>query len=182
MPRKGIDNFMMKKIIAVIFCIIMLAGFAGCGEDKVSDSGNGGGGDKNSSSSGTSYYMTYKGVNIKMNAKASTVIPNINETYTRDESASCAGQGKDVVYTYSAIEIVTYLEGDSENIVKVKLLDDSVMTPKNVGVGSSKDDIVKAYGNKYTESNGHLVYSDSNAELKFFMGSNGCTGVEFLAK
>ena len=59
--------------------------------------------------------------------------------------------------------------------------DDSVTTPEGIMLGSTRDEVIAAYGSSFTEENGNTIYTKGKTELRFRFSENGVTAIEYWA-
>ena len=119
------------------------------------------------------YYIEHIGVKIEVGTDAMPTITRLGQ-YTREEGEACGTDEKDVKYTFASFEIETHIKGEDEYIRVIKLLDDSILTPEGVTIGSTRDDVIRAYGKNYKEgSNGAIRYEGARSNIEFFFGSSG---------
>ena len=93
-----------------------------------------------------------------------------NKNYTKTEADSCLVNGKDITYVYPEFELHTLLENGKETIKSVYVTGTSIRTPKNIGVGSSKADVIAAYGASISDFN--TSYNCDGGILKFEFDGN----------
>ena len=119
------------------------------------------------------YKILYNGVVVVTGVEANEIIPKLG-TYTSEDGEACGTNEKDVIYTLSGIEIETHVSGESEIIRQIKIVNDAVSTEKGITIGSTKDEVIKAYGNSYKEgSAGALRYEGTTSAIEFHFGVSG---------
>ncbi len=130
----------MKRIICVL-CVMMMC-LTGCGGEKGSSSGN-----KNDA-----FKAVVKGnIEIELGKSAAKVIETLGEPDKYEEAASCYFDGMDKVYNYGSFEIRTYPDGDNDMVQDVCIMKPGDKAAgSDITVGSSLDDVLSAYGDKYT--------------------------------
>ena len=84
----------------------------------------------------------------------------------------------DIIYltniTFSGMEIETHVSGDSEIVRQIKIINDSQTTPDGLTIGSTREEVIGAYGNNYTEgSSGALRYEGNTSAIEFHFGVSG---------
>mgnify|MGYP003564147342 CR=1 FL=1 len=127
-----------------------------------------------------SYYFVYKDMEIGINNKAKPVLEALGEPKNYFEAKSCAFDGMDRIYTYSGVDITTYTEGDSDEFVfAILFLDDSVKTTEGILLGSEKEDVIAAYGEKYEKSQNQLTYKDNDTKLSFIFEGDEVVSIEY---
>ena len=121
-------------------------------------------------------------VTVKMHQEMSGLINLLGKTEGYFEAESCAYQGIDKIYTYQSFEISTYPVKGKDYVGSVYFLDNTVSTKEGIKIGSTFDDMVKAYGNGYKEQNSVYRYSSGDCELSFYINSSKkITNIEYLA-
>ena len=193
---------MMKRICTLFLALLLLASLTACGskEDKqpdtvdppASDSANDAtppAGDKTDAPSTPSgpaptpkadskYVLSYQGCELPMNTDFAPLLAYLGEPASYFEAESCAFEGLDKTYTYDAVEIITYPDGDLDRISYVRILNDAVSTPEGITVGSTAEEVAAAYG----EGSGNQYdYEDGDCLLSFILKDGKVVSVEYTA-
>lgn len=120
---------------------------------------------------------------IAMGAEAAGIIEALgNPSYTFERD-SCAYQGKNKVYTYAAFEVCTYPVNNKDCVESVYLFDPAAATPEGIRIGSSKKEVLDAYGDAYNADEaafGTYAYSSGNTQLKIYTTNDIVDGIEYL--
>ncbi len=161
------------KIFALLLALVMVLALAACGEESSSSSGTSASASSSagSGSSGTSggvsdgYTLTLDGVKIEMEAPAEPIVEELGEPKDFFESESCAFEGLDKEYTYSGFKLKTYPVDDVDYVSSVVFMDDTVSTDEGITIGSTREEVVEAYGEDYTEKGSSLTYTKSDTSL-----------------
>ena len=185
---------MKKRLLIVILAALLLAA---CSKDKQPDTGNventanetanenkADSGDTDSDKTAVvaeGFSFKVNDVVIPMNVDVTPIIEALGEANSYFEAPSCAFQGLDKIYSYSGFEINTYPNGEKDYISSVYLKDDSVETDKGIFIGSSLEDVKKAYGDKYTEKNGEYVYTLGQTRLSFLIEDGYVSAITYSA-
>ncbi len=119
-------------------------------------------------------------VTVTMGAEAAPILKALGDPEKTFEQDSCAYQGKDKVYTYKGFELSTYPVNGKECIASVYILNDTVATAEGIKIGSTADDVKKAYKDKYTEEFGVYRVNDGKTELVIYTTKNVVDGIEYL--
>ena len=128
------------------------------------------------------YVFEYNGVKVRVNTNANDVIPQLGDDYYYFEADSCAGVGKSKTYTYGnqSFVISTVPVGDFDLITNITLFDDTVTTPEGIYIGSTKDDVIKAYGNPTTDViDGTYCYELNDTMLVIITQDDVVTSISF---
>ena len=156
----------MRKVLVMIMMSTLL--LAGCGtttttkDDKETTTAQ----DK----SGFSY--TVNGVTIPVGKDFSGALLKLGEPDEYNEAASCYFDGMDKQYYYDGFEIKTYPVGDKDYVQDICISKDSYSTPEGVTVGSTLDDVLKAYGDGYSQTGKMYNYYVSENEYMYFFIMN----------
>jgi len=167
--------------------IVGLLCVAGCGSDaKGSDAVNVQGSsvvadqnDTQKEAQADGYVFVYKKTTITVNGDMAPVAEALGEPTSYFEAASCAFDGLDKIYTYGPIVVETYPEGNKDLVSAIIVKDDSVTTPEKVTIGSSKQEMLDAYGKDYTEEAGMFVYKKGSMKLQFIVKDDVVTSIQY---
>ena len=118
-------------------------------------------------------------VSLTTDIEASAVIEALGEPVSYFESASCAFNGLDKVYTYDHFRIETYPEGEKDIISMIVFLDDLTETPEGVSIGMTKADMETAYGTDHEEKKGMTVYKKDGKYLAFLLQDDVIKSIEY---
>ncbi len=156
----------MKRFISLALACLLLVCFVGC------DGGN----------EAKNYVFKSGDVEIKVEGDANEAVDALGDYIDKIETESCGGGAEpDREYTYSGFKFNTVNENGKNVIVKIVLTDDSVSTPEGVSIGDSRDDVIAAYGESYTETaSGGLVYSDGETKLMFGITDGEVTAIHYV--
>lgn len=128
------------------------------------------------------YEIQLPAATIQMNQEAAAVLQALGKEESYFEAPSCAFQGMDKIYTYKDLEITTYPLNGKEYISSVYFLNGDISTKEGIKIGSSYNDMVKAYGKTYQEQNGVYRYTKKDCELVFYLNkSKVVTNIEYIA-
>ena len=168
----------MKRIFALLLCLILTLGFAACGEGS-DNKGNEQNGNQNTSS--LNFYINYKNVKIELGADATSLISALGTPVTQSEMGACGDLGTVTKYVYDEIELFVLKSGDKATVDQITLKNDLVKTPDGVTIGSSKDDVLSACGKGYAKcDDGEIRYTSGNKNLKFTLRDGAVVGINYL--
>ena len=171
-----------NKIIAIFAILtLMLSVMASC---------NGGGADitlppedESAAPSATAngYTFVYNGTTVIPHAKMADLLAGLGNYLAYEESASCKYQGLDKDYTYAGFKLRTYPVDGVDYVLNICFTDDSVETPEGIMLGSTKEEVIAAYGTSYTESSGNMIYIKEKTEIRFRFTDNSVNAIEYWA-
>lgn len=125
------------------------------------------------------YLFEYNGVTVGIDMEAAPIIESLGEADSYFEAPSCAFEGLDKMYTYGSFEIDTYEQNGKDYVSGILFKDDMIATPEGVSLFMTKADVVKAYGETYTEEHSMLVYEKDGMKLKFLIEDDEITLIEY---
>ncbi len=181
------------KTTAILIGMMMAFGLTGCGSDApkvegestvkesteaVSESTKAEEGTDSQDAAG-GYQFTVNGVKVSVDMDMASV--NLGEAKSVFEAPSCAGQGTAYVYDYGSYEIETYPSDDKNLIGFIILKDDTVSTTEGIDLSKTKDDIISAYGDGYTENDNGLSYAADNMKLNFIFDGDDIVSIEYVS-
>ena len=179
-----------KKISALLLALLLcLALLAGCGGNNGGND-QAGGGSTNGQNSGTdgegaqeasAFVFVSNGVEVKMNAEADPIVEALGEPISSYDAPSCAFQGTDWIYTYDGFQLNTYPLDDVNYVSSVVFTSDAVATPEGLEIGGTREDMIAAYGEDYTEEYGMCTYTRGDSQLAILFGDGAITSIEYLA-
>ncbi len=171
----------MKKIISAVLLAIIALGAVSCNvggtditlppEDSTSQT----------PVSSDVFTFIYKNTAVVPHAKMSELAAGLGDPLSYLESESCLYQGLDKDYTYPGFKLRTYPEEGIDYVLNVMFTDDSVATPEGIMLGSTREEVITAYGSSYTEENGSTVFTRGKTELRIRFDGDSVSAVEYWA-
>lgn len=179
----------MKKLLIIILFAIL---FTGCSNkekdpeaagknDTISDNNEDTEEETTAQAAELGYQFKYNEVIVDMNVDATPVVEALGEPQDYFEAESCAFKGLDKFYYYSGIELTTYPMNNKDYISSITFSDDSVSTIEGIYLGSSLDDVIKAYGDNYTEESGLYTFEKGQSKLTFLVENDAVAAITYLA-
>ncbi|MGF7145665.1 putative small lipoprotein YifL [Anaerotaenia torta] len=177
----------MKKLLILIAVALLLTGCGAKGTEGTKDADKpavnnpGTEAPANPDNSQEGFSFENGGVTVPMNVDAAPVVKSLGEPVEYFEAASCAFQGLDKIYYYNGFEVGTYPNGDKDYVSYVNLLDDSVATDKGIYLGSTKEDVIAAYGEDFTAEGSSMVYRLGETKLTFILEDDAVASITYAA-
>lgn len=163
-------RFLVMMLSAMILSVFIFTGCKDSDDNNSSTTTQDGTGNQTSSPKG--YVFESKGVTIGMDMEAAPIIEALGEPENYFEAASCAFEGLDKMYGYGSFEIDTYELDGKDYISSVIFNDDMVSTKEGVSLFDTKESMISAYGDSYSEEQGMYVYTNENMKLKFIINED----------
>ena len=154
----------MKRFISLALACLMIVFFVGCDKEEVN------------------YSFKSGEVGFSVHHDADEVIGKLGDPIDLVETPSCGGGAEpDREYTYAGFKFNTVNENGVNKIVKIVLTDDSVSTPEGISIGSTRDEVVAAYGDSFTEnSSGTLTYTDGATKLMIGIKDGAVSAIHYV--
>jgi len=94
---------------------------------------------------------------------------------------SCTEAGEDKVYTYGGTMIYTYVTNGADIISLIEITG-SESLPSGIHIGSTKEEVIAAYGSGYTEDGTELLYETGNKTIGLQMTDNKVSFIELFGQ
>jgi predicted small lipoprotein YifL len=178
----------MKKLIALLLAVLMVAALAACGaeppkttepaaqeqtdptkttEPEVTDP----------APAEEVFSFTYEGVELVPGAAFDPAqLPEADSVF---EVPSCAIEGTDNVYSYPPFELTAYNDGTGEVIYSIYLLDANTPTAEGLYVGDDLARVTELYGSDYTENDTELTFTKGNTTLNLILDGETVISIEY---
>jgi hypothetical protein len=157
----------MKKILIYLLLAAMALTLAACGEnDPPAQETN-------------VYTFTSGTTKIAINDDAAPILSALGAWRDYAESASCAFEGLDKVYTYAGFELQTYPMGEKDFVYMIILQDDTVATEQGIRIGDTKDAVLAAYGTPDKQTDTALTYNGTGMYLQFILRDGAVNSIQY---
>ena len=114
--------------------------------------------------------ITIAGVSVQFMGDSSALIAALGSNYTLEEENGCDYAGMVKYYTYGEdIMISTYPIDGTEVVGEVTIMSQKYPTSKDIKVGDSREKIITAYGENFTDDDDDL----QNGVLTYWLGEKG---------
>ena len=125
------------------------------------------------------YAFEANGVKFTTGDKTQIALDALGEYNETLSAPSCAFEGEDTVYKYDGVEIYSYDKNGEEYISGIFLLDDT-STPEGLKIGSSKEDMIKLYGEDFTENIGSYTYKDGKTNFIVVISDDKVVSISYI--
>ena len=144
--------------------------FSGCNDDGEKNDETP---TKKNESSSIDFSITYRSAKIELGADAEAVLNSLGTPKSSEAQGDCSGKGSLTKYVFDSVELYVLDDGKKKTVDQITLLDDSVVTPKGITIGSARADVNKAYGEKsgdtsvtYKSGEKHLIIGFRDGYVK----------------
>lgn len=100
----------------------------------------------------------YNNKTFELDTDVQPLLDALGSEYEFSEAPSCVYEGTDKAYEYSGIAIYTYPLNGKDLIDEIVLTGSEFETGKGIKVGSTKEDIVAAYGDAFIDEGSIITY------------------------
>ena len=183
---------MLKKIGLLLICVCLIFMFTACSKDAV-DTGAGvnsgtastlesnaevtssdtsstessASSEESKPSGNKSGAFTVSGQTLEIGMNLTeNVVTKLGDAIDIQSAPSCHFDGEDTIYVYDNYSLYTYADGDKDVLYLIEISAEGVTTADGIGIGSTYDDVKKAYGEPDDESATSLCYETSTALLR----------------
>ena len=167
----------MKKILAVLLCLLLLFAFVACdsNDEYTEDTPQ-----SSTESASPAFHVNISGVKIELGADADPVIKALGTPKSTREGVNCGNQGTVKEYIYGSFEVYVLVSDKSSTIDGIKLLDDTVSTPEGIKIGSTESDVKSKYKSPTKASSSSYTYISGHKNLKFNFRDGAVIEINYL--
>jgi hypothetical protein len=124
------------------------------------------------------YLLTLKNTSIAIDAPMEPIVKSLGEPTQYFESASCAFQGLDKVYTYGSTVIRTYPIDGKDYVLSIQLKDDLISTPEGICIGDGKEKLT-VYGAPKSEDDTAITFEKNGSVLTFILSDGSIQSITY---
>lgn len=89
------------------------------------------------------------------------VLAALGDDYKYAETISCVYEGYDKTFTYDGIVVSTVPVDDADVIEMFSVTGGDYKTTRGVGIGATREEVVKAYGDNFFDDGWYVTYTES---------------------
>lgn len=180
----------MKKLIALLLAVLLVASLAACAAETPNTTEP----SKQEQAEPTKptqqeetdpepvedeevFSFTYEGVELVPGAAFDpSQLPEADSVF---EVPSCAIEGTDNVYSYPPFELTAYNDGTGEVIYSIYLLDANTPTAEGLYVGDDLARVTELYGTDYIENDTELTFTKGGTTLNLILDGETVISIEY---
>ena len=154
------------KAIGLLLVVVLASGLCGCGEviEAIEPT------------------LLFRGVELSLGVSEQDVLPILGEDYTCVETDSCAGLGKDRLYTYPSARLYFFeSESGETSLTSISYTDDGVLTADGLYIGCQAEQVLALRGEPTEQGADYLIYRAQTSQLRFTLRDGRVTGIALMA-
>lgn len=127
------------------------------------------------------YAVVVKGASIPLGGDMRNYVGTLGDPDEFGSAKSCTEAGEDKVYTYGGTVIYTYITNGADIISLIEVTGGEVL-PSGIHIGSTKDEVIAAYGRNYTEEGSELLYELGGKTIGLQMTNDKVSFMELFGR
>lgn len=127
------------------------------------------------------YAVSIGGLRIPIGDDMRNYVGLLGEPDAYGAAKSCTEAGDDKVYTYGGTTIYTYITNGADIISLIEITGSDYL-PSGIHVGSTKEEVIAAYGSAYTEEGTELLYEMGSKTIGLQMTDNKVSFIELFGQ
>ncbi|MBP0972448.1 MAG: hypothetical protein J5851_00920 [Oscillospiraceae bacterium] len=122
--------------------------------------------------------FSYNNATVRLGDNAKGFVDAAAPDY-EEAAPSCYGDGEDINYHYPDFTLFVWNSNDSYLLYGIDITGGSTESSRGIHVGSSKDDVIAAYGTNYSEDGSDIVYTYGDCNLRFTIKDGSVTYISY---
>ena len=127
------------------------------------------------------YMVSVRGTAVVLQEDMRDFVSALGEPDGYSAAKSCVEAGEDKIYVYGGITIYTYVTDGADRITLIEITG-SESLPSGIHIGSTKADVIAAYGSDYTEEGTELLYETDGKTLGLQMEGDTVSFMELFGR
>lgn len=127
------------------------------------------------------FVVDIKGVAVKLGDDMSTLEASLGEPDSYETAKSCMGAGEDKVYEYGGITVYTYPIDGVDVVSAIEFTGEETMA-SGIGVGSTRDEVVAAFGSDCEEDEYGMTYELGDKTLGIELDGDSVSFIEIYGE
>ncbi len=127
------------------------------------------------------YAVVVKGASIPLGGDMRNYVGTLGDPDEFGSAKSCTEAGEDKVYTYGGTVIYTYITNGADIISLIEVTGGEVL-PSGIHIGSTKEEVIAAYGRNYTEEGSELLYELGGKTIGLQMTNDKVSFMELFGR
>lgn len=129
--------------------------------------------------SDSDYAVIVKGVTIPLRGDMRNYTASLGDPNDFASAKSCTEAGEDKVYTYGGAVIYTYITNGADVISLIEITGSETLV-SGIHIGSTKEEVIAAFGSAYTEEGSEWLYEMGNKTIGLEMSGDKVSFIELF--
>lgn len=129
--------------------------------------------------SDSDYAVIVKGVTIPLLGDMRNYTASLGDPNDFASAKSCTEAGEDKVYTYGGAVIYTYITNGADVISLIEITGSETLV-SGIHIGSTKEEVIAAFGSAYTEQGSEWLYEMGNKTIGLEMSGDKVSFIELF--
>ncbi|MDE7267757.1 MAG: hypothetical protein K2N89_09875 [Lachnospiraceae bacterium] len=129
--------------------------------------------------SDSDYAVIVKGVTIPLRGDMRNYTASLGDPDDFASAKSCTEAGEDKVYTYGGAVIYTYITNGADVISLIEITGSETLV-SGIHIGSTKEEVIVAFGSAYTEQGSEWLYEMGNKTIGLEMSGDKVSFIELF--
>lgn len=129
--------------------------------------------------SDSDYAVIVKGVTIPLRGDMRNYTASLGDPNDFASAKSCTEAGEDKVYTYGGAVIYTYITNGADVISLIEITGSETLV-SGIHIGSTKEEVIAAFGSAYTEQGSEWLYEMGNKTIGLEMSGDKVSFIELF--
>ena len=125
------------------------------------------------------YAVIVKGVTIPVRGDMRNYMASLGDPNDFASAKSCTEAGEDKVYTYGGVVIYTYITNGADIISLIEITGSETLV-SGIHIGSTKEEVIAAFGSAYTEQGSEWLYEMGNKTIGLEMSGDKVSFIELF--
>lgn len=125
------------------------------------------------------FAIIVKGVTIPLRGDMRNYTASLGDPDDFASARSCTEAGEDKVYTYGGAVIYTYITNGADIISLIEITGSETLV-SGIHIGSTKEEVIMAFGSAYTEEGSEWLYEMGNKTIGLEMSGDKVSFIELF--
>lgn len=127
------------------------------------------------------YMVSVRGTAVVLQGDMRDFVSALGDPDGYSAAKSCVEAGEDKIYIYGGITIYTYVTNGADRITLIEITGNEAL-PSGIHIGSTKADVIAAYGSGYTEEGTEFLYETDGKTLGLQMEGDAVSFIELFGR
>lgn len=127
------------------------------------------------------YGVSVRGTVIPLHGDMRVYIDALGEPDGYSAARSCVEAGEDKIYTYGGIAVYTYVTNGADRITLIEITGSEALM-SGIHIGSTRAEVIEAYGDGFTEEAGELLYEMGGKTIGLLLENGKVSFIELFGR